>query len=416
MKKANKIISMILACTTLFSFVSCAEKNSEGGDLAGTESVLLADFEQYVPDIELIRIDENFGKISLNKDKQFVKSGDSSAKIQPLGQYTSGSYAIFVVPFLSENYSYDYTDARYLSAITMSIYNAENTVQNLKLGMEVNESDPTTNGVAFASLASPSWYELKPGWNDIIYYPNLEELDIAFDVSNILGLGFVFDDAGSRNLADAPVLYLDALKLHRTKKAKEIKNVIELDKNEILGFEKEWQNSAFYSIAPDPVMTPDTSIIVASTEGIEATQGEKVLKCVMKPHYGWGNQWAQLRIPAKIMRASGFMNFSDQEIADYVIAYDCCARKLPTATGYTALYVELYSADEDERSNYLDAGNMDFTEEWKTIRIPLGLCRSAVWKNPGELRLVWSDYPPERGPLTVYFDNFRIEKISRGGV
>ncbi len=406
----------MLAMTTLFSISACDTETEMGGDLSGLTHVTLVDFEQYVPDIDLIHMDRSFGRITLNTDEQYVASGKSSAKVQPLGSYVSKSTPIFILPLSSEKYEYDYTDGRFLSSVTLSVYSEQAKESNLKIGLSVRENNPAFSGTGFTTITSQSRYVLKQGWNEIIYYPDMASLNIAFDATNVLGVAFTFENSGTRELAECPVYYFDNVQLHRHEEAQEIKDVIDLDENEILGFEKEWQSMAFYTLCNDVLRMPDASIVEASTEGITATQGSKVLKYVHKPTAkSWDGSWLTLRIPAKVMQASGFMNMSDQEVGNYRISFDFCYKKAPTNGGTPAFYVEMYSEDGSERKVYTDDGECKFKEEWSTVSIRLALCRSAVWKTPGELRIFCSDFPLEWGPVTTYFDNFRIERIPTEG-
>ena len=84
MKKTVKLIALALAAAMLFSLPAC-KKKTEDPDAALKEDVLLNDFEAWAPDLQLARFMNGFGKISLNKNAEYVTSGSGSARLDPLG-------------------------------------------------------------------------------------------------------------------------------------------------------------------------------------------------------------------------------------------------------------------------------------------------------------------------------------------
>ena len=79
-------LATLLGVFGCFGFVSCEKEEEPVGDtLVG--KVCLNDFETYKPDFQLIRVLNGFGSIDVNKDPKFVKSGEGSAKVRPLGSY-----------------------------------------------------------------------------------------------------------------------------------------------------------------------------------------------------------------------------------------------------------------------------------------------------------------------------------------
>lgn len=82
----KKIIRIVLACVLALGCfavtLGCGKTDvqaTQDGD------VILADFENYAPDFTLCRISSSFGKVSVNTDKTYVKSGNRSARIDPVG-------------------------------------------------------------------------------------------------------------------------------------------------------------------------------------------------------------------------------------------------------------------------------------------------------------------------------------------
>ena len=66
------------------AFVGCNEQKSSDGN-----KIVVADFEQWAPDFQLMKIYGRFGKVTRNSDKKYVNSGNYSAKLQIVGPIAS---------------------------------------------------------------------------------------------------------------------------------------------------------------------------------------------------------------------------------------------------------------------------------------------------------------------------------------
>ena len=98
MKNFKKVLSSVLACVTLlssFAFASCDKSKDQKPEV---EQIVLADFEKFEPDFQLIRLSKHFGAVNVNTDSTYVKSGTTSAKVQPLGHVPSKSQPMMFFP------------------------------------------------------------------------------------------------------------------------------------------------------------------------------------------------------------------------------------------------------------------------------------------------------------------------------
>ena len=92
----KKLFVSLLASIMAFSalaFTGCQKEEEETGT---PTQVVLADFEKFEPDFQLMRISKHFGAVTVNTDATYVKSGTTSAKVQPLGHVPSKSQMVLI--------------------------------------------------------------------------------------------------------------------------------------------------------------------------------------------------------------------------------------------------------------------------------------------------------------------------------
>ena len=77
--KKTKIASFILATVSMLSTFSLFACDKTKEVQAGENQVLFADFESWEPDFQLMKVYNEFGRVTRNKDQAFVKSGKYSA-------------------------------------------------------------------------------------------------------------------------------------------------------------------------------------------------------------------------------------------------------------------------------------------------------------------------------------------------
>lgn len=205
------------------SMASCGNEVIDSGNSQSSSKPLdnvvnLYDFEQYAPDFELMRIGNFFGKVSVNTDANYVKSGLQSAKLQPLGSYASSSSKPFMYFELSsEKFNYDYTDLNYLYSFTFWIYNTAEETKEMDVGVVTS-----TENIQSIPLSGAMTYYPKNGWNKITYFLDIEEIYLPNKGTSVPGIYFEFENAKSRDIEDAPVYYIDDVSLKIKPEFKEI--------------------------------------------------------------------------------------------------------------------------------------------------------------------------------------------------
>lgn len=399
MKRTIKFSAAALAAFTAIgclNFAACKKEETEGG----SKQVVLADFESFEPDFQLMRISKHFGAVNVNTDPQYVKSGNASAKIQPLGHVPSKSQPMMFFPLSSVRFEYDYSDFSYFDNVNMWVYNAEEKSAEVEIGFVERMLDIND----YATVTGEK-HTLKPGWNKLVYYPDLNSLNLLCDVTALLGVYLRFENTPSYDLADAPVFYVDDVQLKKLPQKQEVKELIKLDAGEILNFDKDWQQNILIVNAPNEDTRPEISIVRASEESVPLIEDGRtenfLLKVVTKSslHTGW--PWPGFEIPAKVIQKSGVTGISKAERSKYTLCFDVYA-----ADGNKYFYPDyglVQWASWHATNHEAKAG------KWTTYRYNLTLIPSSIYGGLANIRISWPEYS-EGGDMTFYFDNFRLEK------
>lgn len=410
-----KKLSIILIFALLLSlWTGCVQTPSSGdssdagnADSAQTQDgeILLYDFEDYERNFQLMRVCGYFGAVNVNLDKQYVKNGNISALLQPLGPHSTANAGnvlgvnpktCLYIPFSSTKYKFDYTDGTKLEEVRFSIYNAETKPINLYVSLIMEKN---------AQKLSPAeTFVLEPGWNEVFYTPDHSVIAINYDLQQCYGIALNSDNVHSRYLKDAPKLYMDDLYITLRKESVEVKNLIDLKENEICDFESDWQKYVLTSMVADDTDAPDLEIVTASDYGLVAPSGNKILRVTMKPtDIITSTVYNGFTFTQALIDAIGLENLSD----DRCIAFDV----------YNASSVPLdfptifYNSKETTYKGYNTLVNPG---EWTTSRISLKTLDELFGKGentyrmyPSHMVIQWPEFKGEE--RVAYFDNFRIE-------
>lgn len=203
MKKSIIVVSaLFLAASSAAVLCAC------GGGEKGTTEVAFASYESWQDGFYNINMMDGFGRIS-RSDEQ-AHGGSYSAKLQPLGSVTDPSAPYFYYPMqMDGEEGYSYVDFSKLAKVSFYMYNAGSETEEVQLAVVASISDVYSTDYKVVGS-----YSLTPGeWTKVEYTPDYEGLQDLCDITNVAGLGFVFENRNSASVADAPVLYLDDLTL-----------------------------------------------------------------------------------------------------------------------------------------------------------------------------------------------------------
>lgn len=413
----RKIIFTLLCILTALSFVfavGCNNTTTNGGKGDGIpkkdngKTIVLADFEQWIPDFQLIRTVKYFGNLDVNKDVAYVKNGKQSLKMQPLGSYTSGSMPTVFFPTLSKTYGYNFSNFLQIEKITFEFFNAEDTEIKVAVGLVT-----AIDRVDYFDKTSVEFQVLAPNaWTQVTYNVNVSALSIDADVENILGVYVTFENVHSREIADAPVIYLDDLVMHKAEKPAEIVDLVDLDENEYLDFEKDWQK--FVVSVRSQGDPPELNIVKASDitvngQPFEATSGEKLLKVVASVGSVPSGSYPGFTFSKKLLQRSLFGSIKLEDLGATTFAFDV----YNNSDYATLMGISFYNSTAMKR---LEKGYTFEPNKWTTFSVNLkdlyeeykekNKNKTELFDDPGTIQIYWPEFV-EGGNREFYFDNFR---------
>lgn len=392
MKKTVKLIALALAAAMLFSLPAC-KKKPEDPDAALKEDVLLNDFEAWAPDLQLARFMNGFGKISLNKNAEYVTSGSGSARLDPLGWKGSGSLPLVYFPTQSDAFGFDHSDFSYVDYVSFDIYNANGEEKTMNAGLVSK-----INSIESVNRVGDRKFTLKPGWNSCMLQVEPSVLAITADIADIKGVYFMFENAGSSVITeDTPKYYLDNVQLIKKDEKSTSDFTVELRENEIADFEMLYQK---YMVVNDNPSTVE--VVNAADFGLAAPSGSKVLRVVLDGvNTGY---WKYFRISDVLIRATA-LNGMDEATAQK--AYICFETYNNTDS---AVNLPLDFAKGSDGKSFLSTPNNCAPKQWTTYEYKVSDILKAepnFLQDPGQFLLNYKD--DSAVDREFFFDNFRIE-------
>jgi hypothetical protein len=441
MKKHLQIICLLVVM--IFSIVGLSACNSSNADKNKTtpNSVVFADFESWKPNFQLMRLLSYSGRCTHNTDLAFVHDGVGSAKFEPLGKYTNGAKATFYMPTSSKLFDFDYRDFSKVDYINMWVYNDSDEVKNLTVGLIsdiVNiEEIKQLDGEAF---------QIQPKtWQEVMYVVDFEILNLLEDVNPysitaIEGIYFSFDNAQSRYYDGTTPIYIDNIEFYYKEEAMKlvdiknekgevveqvVKDIITLDENEVIDFEKIYQK---YMIRSDisestPACIPNLEVVSANDYGLIAPSGNNMLKLTMNFGEYTGSDWqvwsnlTSIVLPKKLLDKSRIKSVApekyDKTYFSFEVYNDCDYEM--------KFYIYLWTENMQQRSSI--QGFTIQPKTWLTYRVSLAdieaSCAGMV-SNLGVIKIRYgSAYKDDKGEFdknqrVFFFDNFRVEEKATG--
>lgn len=304
MKKTTvKILSCLIAVMVVTGCVGCGKKPPTVPEI---NDITLVNFETWEPDFQLCRISSAFGKISINTDKQYVKTGERSARIDPVGD------GWMYYPTYSELYEFDYTDFSYINSVRVEMYNAQEEDKTVHVGL-VTE----LMGIDRFNQANEESFLLKPGWNtiDLLVDPNI--ICMIADITEIQGVYFKYERLDRHSVTeDTPRYYIDSITLKKRDTPHSTQSNIEFGENEIMDFEQFYHK---YFLIND--FDVDMEIVKAVDYGISAPSGTKVLRLVA-PGMASGSWRYYFKLMAPVLKMSALGNLTDEQFENAYFCWD----------------------------------------------------------------------------------------------
>ncbi len=428
---------------------SSIDSSSDSSSVVEREKeVVFADFETWETGMQLIRTGKYFGTISENKDARYVKSGEKSAIIRPLGGFRSSSIPIFFFPTQSEYFDFDHSDFSDADKVTFEFYydatyeppvdeeSSEESTETVALEdktLKVAVGLVTEiNGLDNYQRTAVEYQLLYNGWNTIEYVVDVSALSINADVKSIKGIYVAFESVGSREVEDAPIVYLDDVVLHRKDEAPEIQDLVQLGENEYADFESEWQkhvisarNTAY---APDIniVNADDYKVGVPPAEGEEDTRptlksmegskvsGDKVMRLYAKNGATPNLNYPGMQFAPAMLQRSMFGSLAEEDYGRVTFAFDIYNNS------DSRLYwgVSFYNVTSKQRMEY---GIYVEPYQWTSFSVLIkdlyddfrakNKDSTSLFTEPGSLAIYWPEFTD--GDKEFFLDNFRYEVEER---
>jgi len=247
MKKILKVIALAIVMTTLLPIAGC-DASVEAN--VAEEYYTLANFET-IDGLRGFHYLNNFGKISLNKETEYIMSGECSARLEIYGEPSSGG-CVYPAMWIRSYEKTDFTDVDYF---VVDFYNNGQTDVDVTFsyGYEVNKDGPFASQTTTTLVAGE--------WTHMIVPLAREAAILAYDISKVNTFMFTFPN---RAEGDEPaVIYMDNFLAHKAKTEMGTFTKIR-EKNEIAYFEDISDAQAFrcYGVYQHYVGMPSLSLNV----------------------------------------------------------------------------------------------------------------------------------------------------------
>ena len=386
----KKLVTILLVFCTLFALTACGGGEKPQKENARKDIVLVNGFED-VSEMDTVSNYGVLGKVSLNKNEAYVKSGEGSAKVT----VTSNPYKV-ASPYLFQNFNLlkreeNYTDFSSVAFVTVQVYNPSNETK--RVGVQLAYT--STNGMReYFDLAPNEWTLVKL---NVIreYIPKLASMNNMLYVS---GLRITFDRP-----AEDTTFYLDDLYLYKTE-SEYTDVVMTLKKHEICSFDSGWQVAlAVLEKGTFDLLMPT----VAQESEITATGQGSSIK-ILAPA-GVGDYQSTLRWPGVALNEEMLKLFDWGSYPDTAkLCFDVYA---PVENGVDEVWLSAYT---DGKRYYSGPAEKVIPGKWTTISYTVGEMNATYeyteehnFAHTTYLVVRWGEHPG--ADRTLYLDNFRME-------
>ena len=397
--RAKKLLCVLLAAAVCMTAAACGGKEKR---TVAPSTVVLNDFERYDTCFAPCIIGNYFGRVTMNKDGRYVRSGAASAKLEPIGDATrtSGLPALRM-PLNLEKKGLDARDFSNVEMIEASFFNT--SAEPIEAGMYLSYSGGTMSAVQ-KTLLQPNV------WTTAYYIVDRTTLDFMTDITAIQRLNFEFPVATDETAP--PVVYLDDVILHLNNEPFDTIDM-QFAENEALNFNESWALFALETNAGDTTYLPELSV---NTQP-EFSQSGNSLKLTYSGNRGDVSTWAyaDFRVTQKVLQASGFTTRPDADSFEFDV-YNPESRRIrlfiEATNSNSKLFfkTELYCEPQAWTTASYTFGELndgrpaDYTGSHQgSGRVAAGGGTESI----AYIRISWDYYSEPAGMHSLYFDAFR---------
>ena len=307
---------------------------------------------------------KTFGDISLNKDSDYIKEGEGSAKITIIANptYLAGEKSNSKMTAQTKDvldyrvYGNIWSDFAYVTLVSIDVYNPGNVTR--KVAIQLHYSETT------ASI--PLWIECAPGWNTVscpiqrefIPYTKIDNNSAPAPVVNHISIHFEKDYSADY------VLYVDNMCIfYATDEV--LPAEISLKEDEICSFDEYWQYKKFSITCYTPGYIPEAEWMQFPEEPERG--GVLKVTTVDRSSDTSGSDYPGIKIPEETY--SMFFNDENFDYDDNDLF--CVDIKGPATNMIQCVYFELYYNDTSKFTTkswkFEDEETGRKPGEWQTI-------------------------------------------------
>ena len=399
----KKVLPVLILATLMSCLTGCNNKKEQ------QKIEMIADFENWGPDFQTIKITYGFGRIDRNEDKKFIKNGDYSCLVQPLGDKTARFLPTFYFPLRSRTFDFNKSDLTKYSSMHCSVYNDNNFDMPVTIGFvaqfETYYNIRKAKGETF-NLPANSWTEIE-------YKIDIDFLSMYFNVEEAPALYFEFEKQDVYDISFAPKLYFDDIYFTFTDQIRKPIDTFILKENEICDFEEDFQKS-FFSVR-NVIDNHISFDITGEVDGVKPSSGNKMLHIHSNASKtSWVN-WSHFIISQIYMKQTSMAKLSIEEFEkqQWAFCYDVLVKNIDKEQIVPSFYM-VQSSNE----KYI-GGLIGYESNWTTHEVifnkeyPVGPGNNPVTIDAGYILRIGEFHfsiPDEMQAYDIFIDNIRLEK------
>ena len=414
--KVRKLIVGLATVLALSSFASCQgldflNKTEQPVNEYTLINTTINDFSDVNDLYQLITVND-FGIINLNKDEEFVKTGNTSAKLT-VG-YEGRTLATkpgIKQRLSSKTQGYNFHDFTKVKKLKAQMYNPSETVRTVKMYVAFGNGVTTT----------PLTCNLQKGWNDLIYEIDRALLSFQVDLEQAAYLQFSFDVLPNESYD----LYLDNISITQTNS--EIQEVeMTLEQDEICYFEQNYQKSVFYFWTWSSDRLADIIDFGLTADPDVAKTGTSFYVTTKKGEKRW-NYWYYLRFSEAYLNLIDWESLTPEDTIEVSVwvpySNDGFNMDVNTSLGAITSYEAEIPDPNDPTQKIKETRRIVqgkvVPKEWSTLSVNVGDMllaaetngwtneKTTLWDIFTGFSLHWGEFVDVE-QKTYYFDDFRI--------
>lgn len=430
------LLAGVLSLSSLAACISGCKKTDDAGESSAAETASTVDvggvlengktlmngFEYFDRDIQLLRVYNDFGVLNDNTDQKYIRTGEHSLKINPVGSRVHSANPYFLISSTSLRFEeVAFGDFSNVDTVSFWFYNSEE--EDVNVGIAFAKGANFTSGADKRDhiyKSNSEFFTLKNGWNYVEYNVEPAYLELqGVTITDVYGVTIEFDYVESHKLADSPTVYLDdvCLSYTDTPKSTEFTMNVKTGTTEegnpywsIADFEDPLEAYYFpYLYGPEGAL-PVLKTVFAGDYGAITTRGTQAL-LIQKKHGGTNYGWPRLTLHEKVMKAV-FAAIGDdikQNPDNYVFKLDVYNASNVINNAFTIQFTDATS----------DGFSGGAPGTWSTYSTTLGRINGKAktdvpyTESQGLIVFAWDRYPTasDLSDRPILVDNVRIEKI-----